>query len=86
MLTPFESGVETLGMDTESEARALGAVIDRLAKIFPDEERSVIEDVVAAEHGLFANNPVRDFVPVLVERGAKFRLTGSSTASPRPRP
>jgi len=50
------------------------AVIDRLAARFPDRERSIIEDVVAEEHELLDDGPIRDYVPVLVERAAKLRL------------
>lgn len=61
-------------MTNEPEVRALMAVIDRLAARFPDRERSVIEDVVAEEHELLDDGPIRDYVPVLVERAAKLRL------------
>ena len=61
-------------MTKELEARALMAVIDRLTERFPDEQRSVIEDVVAEEHELLDDGPIRDYVPVLVERAAKLRL------------
>jgi hypothetical protein len=63
---------EALGMTKEPEA--LMAVIDRLAERFPHHQRSVIEDVVAEEHGLLDDGPVRDYVPLLVERAAKLRL------------
>lgn len=61
-------------MTNEPEVRALMAVIDRLAARFPDRERSIIEDVVAEEHELLDDGPIRDYVPVLVERAAKLRL------------
>lgn len=51
------------------------AVIDRLAERFPDRQRSFIEDVVAEEHGLLDGGPIRDYVPLLVERAAKLRLS-----------
>lgn len=71
-------------MTAEPEARALLAVIDRLAESFPDKQRSVIEDVVTEEHGSLANNPIRDYIPVLVERAAKLRLTRSNKENPGP--
>jgi len=58
----------------ETETQAIAAVVDRLARRFPDEERSVIEDVVAHEHGRFKEGRIRDYIPILVERAAKLRL------------
>jgi len=65
--------LQTLAMTTEPEA--LMAVVERLTERFPDQHRSVIEDVVAEEHGLLDDGPIRDFIPVLVERAAKIRLS-----------
>ena len=65
--------VETMAKETE--AQAVLAVIVRLAGRFPDLDRSDIETVVAEEHAKLSDGPVRDFVPVLVERAAKARLT-----------
>lgn len=66
---------EALGMTNEPEVRALMAVVDRLAERFPEEPRSVIEKVVAEEHRVLDDGPIRDYVPVLVERAARLRLT-----------
>ncbi|SEP88077.1 hypothetical protein SAMN05444745_102303 [Arthrobacter sp. OV608] len=66
---------QTLAMTNEPEA--LIAVVNRLAARFPDEQRSVIEDIVAEEHGLLDGGHIRDYVPVLVERAAKLRLSRS---------
>ena len=63
-------------MAKKSEAQAVAAVVDRLAERFPAVERSVIEDMVAHEHSLFAHGRVRDYIPILVERAAKLRLSG----------
>jgi hypothetical protein len=62
----------------ESEIRALRSVVDRLSRRFPDHPRSLIEDVVAYEHSLFAEGRVRDYIPILVERAAKLRLGSSA--------
>lgn len=51
------------------------AVIERLAGRFPKLDRSDIAAVVAEEHDKLSDGPIRDFVPVLVERAAKARLT-----------
>ncbi|WP_240721009.1 three-helix bundle dimerization domain-containing protein [Pseudarthrobacter sp. NamE2] len=61
-------------MLNEPEARALLAVIERLAGHFPGHERSVIEQVVSEEHLLYDGVRIRDYVPILVERAAKLRL------------
>jgi hypothetical protein len=61
-------------MAKESEAQAVLAVIERLIDKFPALNRTEIEAVVAEEHGKLSEGPIRDFVPVLVERSAKARL------------
>ncbi|WP_374199806.1 three-helix bundle dimerization domain-containing protein [Arthrobacter sp. SO5] len=50
-------------------------VVDRLAERFPAVPRSSIEDAVREEHHALDSGRVRDFVPVLVERAAKARLS-----------
>lgn len=57
-----------------SEQQALASVIDRLGKKFPDRSRADIESVVVQEYGALSQGPIRDFVPVLVERAAKEKL------------
>ena len=76
-------------MAKKSEAQAVAAVVDRLAAHFPGQPRSVIEDVVAHEHSLFDEGRVRDYIPILVERAAKLRLSGRApqparSAQPEP--
>ena len=78
-------------MPKRTEAQAVAAVVDRLAERFPAVERSVIEDMVAHEHSLFAHGRVRDYIPILVERAAKLRLSGrpaqpAGPALPQPAP
>ena len=62
-------------MIRESETQALMAVVNRLAERFPDEQLCVIEDVVAEEHSLLDEGRIRDYIPILVERAAKHRLS-----------
>ena len=50
------------------------AVIDRLAGRFPQLEREDIATVVHEAHHQLDGNPIRDFVPVLVEHEARERL------------
>lgn len=73
-MTAFSCRAETWRMQRDKEPHALVAVIDRLAERFPDKPRPTIEMVVAEEHGLLNAGPIRDYIPVLVERAAKRRL------------
>ena len=57
-----------------AEHRSVEEVIERLTKKYPDVDRGEIEQIVAEEHQAFAGRPVRDFVPVLVEKSAKKRV------------
>ena len=56
------------------EAREIDEVIVRLREKFPSITEERIRDVVAEEHRAFAGRPIRDFVPVFVERAAIERL------------
>ncbi|WP_458107721.1 hypothetical protein M1D51_19650 [Arthrobacter sp. R3-55] len=60
-------------MAKEDEAQTVAAVIDRLAKKFPDthEPRSRI---VSEEYTALNDGPIRDYVPMLIGRAAKLRL------------
>ena len=69
-------------MDHTEEARAVDEVIDRLVGRFPDLSRDRIASVVETAHLELEGNPVRDFVPVLVERTAKQRLKQEAKAAP----
>jgi enoyl reductase-like protein len=61
-------------MQTPDEERELTEVIDRLMKKFPDAAADEVEAAVTLEYVALTGNPVRDFVPVLVEKQAKKRL------------
>jgi len=61
-------------MDRSDEERAIGEVIDRLAKQFPQVPAEAVEQVVSQSRPEFDEVPIRDFVPLFVERGAKARL------------
>jgi hypothetical protein len=63
-------------MNTEEEARAVDQVVDRLAARFPDVSRDRVAAIVGEEHLELEGNPIRDFVPVLVEHEARERLRG----------
>jgi len=63
-------------MDRSDEDRAIGEVIDRLAKQFPGVSAEHVAQVVGESRPEFEDVPIRDFVPLFVERGAKARLRG----------
>jgi hypothetical protein len=67
-------------MQTPDEDRELAEVIDRLMRKFPTAGREEVEGAVTVEYLALEGNPVRDFVPVLVEKQAKKRLR---TAHPK---
>lgn len=56
------------------ETREIDEVIQRLRERFPTVEEGRIRGVVHEEHRTFDGRPIRDFVPVFVERAAVERL------------
>ena len=61
-------------MSELDEDRAIDQVIARLAARFPTVTHAHIGQVVYEEQHRLDDNPVRDFVPVLVEHAASDRL------------
>ncbi|MFM6847935.1 MAG: three-helix bundle dimerization domain-containing protein [Terrabacter sp.] len=61
-------------MDPHHEAAEIRNVQARLAERFPDLDPGIVETAVAAAHAELTGN-IRDFVPVLVEHGARDRLS-----------
>ena len=61
------------------EVREINEVVERLSARFPQEQPDRIRAVVDAAHEQFQGNPIRDFVPVFVERAAKDVLDRPST-------
>ena len=72
---------ETLSAEqvVKHEAREIDEVVERLSEKFPKEQPDRIRAVVDAAHEQFAGNPIRDFVPVFVERAAKDVLDRPAT-------
>jgi hypothetical protein len=68
-------------MNRPEEDRAIAEAAERLIKAFPDLSPDTIERAVAESRPEFEDNPIRDFVPLFVERAAKQRLRTLSTAS-----
>jgi hypothetical protein len=72
-------------MTETDEVKALARVIDQLAQRFPSVSRGEIALIVNGEYHEFDGAPVRDYVPVMVERGAKHSLelvAGPAVARP----
>jgi hypothetical protein len=61
-------------MQPTTEAEALSEMAIRLHERFPTAPTSTIEKVVRDYHSEFDGDPIRDFIPVLVERQAVERL------------
>lgn len=64
-----------------SEAGAVDRVIERLIEQFPELSREEIIDAVRGHYADYDDSPVRDFLPILVERRARAEL--ASGAAPR---
>jgi hypothetical protein len=57
-------------MQNSEEAAALEQVAERLRSRFPDTPADTVNRLVAEVHHEFDGHPIRDFIPVLVEREA----------------
>jgi hypothetical protein len=55
-------------MNQTEEIRALDQLADRLRGRFPDAPPEGIRELVARAHHQYDGSPIRDFIPVLVER------------------
>nr|WP_174266927.1 hypothetical protein [Mycolicibacterium sediminis] len=58
-----------------SEQTALAQVEERLVSIYAALPRSTVEDAVHDARAAFDGRPIRDFVPLLVERRARALLS-----------
>jgi hypothetical protein len=61
-------------MSTDSEARALDAVRDRLESRFPSTDPSVVRLAVDVSYQTLRGARIREYIPVLVEREATDKL------------
>lgn len=57
-----------------SEGTLIDEVADRLSRAYPNVPPDTVVAVVRATHMIFDGRPVRDFVPLLVERRANGEL------------
>jgi hypothetical protein len=67
-------------MNGPDEQHQIADVVTRLEEKFPGVPTSEIEIIVAEEVAALAGNPIRDYIPRLVEHGARGRLRSSATA------
>jgi hypothetical protein len=58
-----------------AERAAIGHLKARLAQQFPELSPEQIDRAVAGHYDTFDDSPIRDFVPVLVERAARQQLS-----------
>lgn len=62
-------------MTEASERKSIEALVARLADRYPAVPVDRITDVVRSEHAHFDNRPLREFVPLFVERRATRELS-----------
>jgi hypothetical protein len=65
---------QTQLVDAAKESKALEQTAERLAKLFPQVDSAHVRQLVREVSSAFQDAPVRDYVPVLVEREVKHRL------------
>lgn len=68
-------------MNRSEEDRAIAEAAERLIKVFPSLPADVVERAVTESRPEFDGNPIRDFVPLFVERAAKTRLRSLESSS-----
>jgi hypothetical protein len=61
-------------MVESTEWTAIQQVVDRLRQSYPSVPPDTVPTVVHRNHARFDGRPVRDFVPLFVERGARQEL------------
>jgi len=62
-----------------AEEDAIRQVAPRLTRQFPNLPADEVQRTVYGKYGSFDDSPVRDFVPVLVERASRGRLAEQGT-------
>jgi hypothetical protein len=68
---------------TAEEDRLIGQVVDRLLAGFPQVPVDTVHEFVGLVHDQFDDAPIRDFVPLFVERHTKEKLANlAGTAAP----
>ena len=67
-------------MNRSEEDRAISEAAERLVNAFPSLSPEIVERAVAESRPEFDGNPIRDFVPLFVERTAKHHLRNLASA------
>lgn len=67
-------------MDTAEEMRHVTALVERLIRKFPELDPHTVEETVTGVHRQLGDAPIRDYVPVLVEREATDSLKARTRA------
>lgn len=65
---------QTFGVIELSEQTVIDQIVTRLKSSYPTISESTVATVVHDVHARYDGRPLRDFVPLLVERGAKSAL------------
>ncbi|WP_395638645.1 three-helix bundle dimerization domain-containing protein [Pseudolysinimonas sp.] len=65
-------------MNGPDEQQQIAQVVEQLEQRFPAFSTQEIEVIVAEQVALLDGNPIRDYVPRLVEHGARTRLRASA--------
>lgn len=66
------------------EDRLIGQVVDRLLAGFPQVPQDTVHEMVGSSHHRFDDAPIRDFVPLFVERHTKEKLASLAGAASHP--
>ena len=82
-LARFESPADPVEVDADHEARQMAEVRQRLEERFPDLDPTVVEAAMRLS-AAGITGPVRDFVPLLVERAARTRLERAAAGESGP--
>ncbi len=80
-LTGAGWGWMLVAMAEITEATALAEVKRRLMQEFPHVAPADVDAAVAAGHARFENRPIRDFIPLFVEKHARQRLVQLDAAA-----
>jgi hypothetical protein len=68
------NGGQTSGVIESSEQTIIEHLVERLTNRYPAISESTVASVVRDVHARFDGRPLRDFIPLLVERNARSEL------------